>query len=742
MTSTEKLIPQSTSQTGQAMQPQKDQASLSSTGSQTTDQQNLLLTFQLFKRSDKGKKLASWVKKNYQRCKSDRLRIERQWDINLEMYGGRQWLEVVGTGPEARLMTPPAPRHRVRATVNLIRPLIRTEIARQSSQQPTAFVIPSSSNETAISAANGGEAVWRSICERKDFQQRIMGDAAFWNSITGNAFIKEVWNATMTDPGNLEQDPTDPQGPGKPAVGDVDLGVVRPYNLFIPDLLAKDIEDQPYTFEAYTKPVEWVKRFFKGMLENDVVPDSSARSEIFQSRYFGSGLDSDAMPDSVLILECYIKPGGCEYFPDGGMVTLVGDELVQVAQTFPFSHGEYPYAHIRHIPTGKFYGDSVLIDVNPLQREYNGTRSHIIESKRLMAKPQLLVPKGSMQSRKYTSEPGALVEYNPGMGKPEPLQLQSLPNYVLEELNVLKADMDDISGQHAPSRGMAPGQGVTAATAIAFLQEKDDNIMTPTYDSIESAVQKTARHTLIDVQERWDTARIVRVTGMDGAFNALELKGVEISTDIKVESGSSLPQSRPARQAFLMELFQSQAITAPMLLDMLDMGGIQKLTEQIRVDRDQAVRENLKMKRLTGDDINMYNQQKVMEKQTGQTEQGPDGAPIYTQPDPATFPPMVDVHDYDNHEVHIKTHDNYRKTAEFEALDPAIQAEFNRHIRLHHAYVDSQAQAQMQAAMMGSPPSSESTGGNPGAAMQPGGAPPPEPSAPEDQSALPGQGGG
>lgn len=727
--------------TGQKMQPQTQADSLSSS---TTDQKNLLLTFSLFKKSDQGKKLVSWIKKEYGKCKSDRLFVERQWDMNLEMYGGRQWLEVVGTGSNAQLKTPPAPRHRVRATVNLIRPLIRTEIARQSSQQPTAFVIPSSSNETAISAANGGEAVWRSITERKDFQQRIMGDAAFWNSITGNAFIKEVWNATMTDPGNLESDPMNPGGSGKPAIGDIDLGVVRPYNLFIPDLLAKDIEDQPYTFEAYTKPVAWVKRFFKGMLENDVVPNASARSEIFQSRYFGAGNNTDAMPDSVLILECYVKPGGCEYFPEGGMVTLVGDELVQVAQEFPFSHGEFPYAHIRHIPTGKFYGDSVLVDINPLQREYNGTRSHIIESKRLMAKPQLLVPKGSMQARKYTSEPGALVEYNPGMGKPEPLQLQSLPTYVLDELNVLKADMDDISGQHAPSRGMAPGQGVTAATAIAFLQEKDDNIMTPTYDSIESAVQKTARHTLIDVQEHWDLPRIVRVTGMDGAFDALELKGVEISTDIKIESGSALPQSRPARQALLMELAQNGFITPPMLLDMLDMGGISKLTQQIRIDRDQAVRENLQMKRLTPDDINMYNQQKTMEKQQGQTEQGPDGAPIYTQPDPATFPPMVDVHDYDNHEVHIKTHDNYRKTAEFEAQSLEVKAEFNRHIRLHHAYVDSQAQQQMQAAMMGAPPSSESTGGNPASAMSPdsGGAPPAGQPPPEDPSQMVQPGGG
>lgn len=679
----------------------------------STDNSDILLDFETFKQSDKGKRLAMWVKTQYERCKSDRLSVQRQWDINLEMYGGRQWLQVVGNGPDAQLMTPPAPRHRVRATVNLIRPLIRTEISRMSSKQPTAYVIPSSSNETAIFAAQGGETVWRSIVERKNFQTDVMGDCAFWIAITGNGFIKEVWNPTMTDPANLVKDPL--TGESTPALGDIDIGSLRPYNLFIPDLLAKNIEDQPYTFEAYTKPIQWVKRFFRNpdgspMITGDLKPMDDSKGTVSDSRYFNNQITASAMPDSVVIIEAYIKPGGCEYFPEGGMVTLVGTELVQVAQEYPFSHGEFPYAHIRHIPTGKFYGDSVLVDINPLQREYNGTRSHIIESKRLMAKPQLLVPKGAMQVHKYTSEPGALVEYLPGLGKPEPLQLQQLPAYVLNELPVIKADMDDISGQHAPSRGMAPGQGVTAATAIAFLQEKDDNIMVPTYDSIEAGIQKVARHTLIDVQEKWDVPRIVRVTGLDGAFDAVELKGAQISTDIKVEGGSALPDSRPARQAFLMEMFTSGAITAPMLLDMLDFGGVKKLTAQIRIDKDQAARENLRLKQLTPEDIMAYNEEKVMEFEMGQNEQSETGAPLYNPADPATFPPMVEVHDYDNHEIHVLTHNNYRKSQEFETLDESIKAEFNRHIRLHQAYLDMQAQQMMQQQMMGGMPP-ESGGG-------------------------------
>lgn len=639
--------------------------------------------FNQFKNSATGKDLIQWIKVQFDRCKSDRLTYQRQWDMNLEMYSGRQWLEYMGTDAASlRLVQPAAPRHRVRSTTNLLRPMVRTEIARFTSQQPTAYVVPGNSSETAIAAANGGEMVWRSITERFDFQTKIMNESAFWMVITGNGFQKAVWNGRATPKGVEERLP---DGTTVQAVGDNDIGALKPYNLFVPDLLPPDIEDQPYTFEAYVKPVEWVKRYFGPLLQNPIVPDNEARNELYQARYFGVANNTTAVPDSVLIIEAYIKPGGCRYFPEGGMVTLVGDELAQVAQQFPFSDGEYPYSHMKHIITGKFYGDSFLIDLNPLQREYNGTRSQLIEAKRRMANPQLLVPKGSMDKQKLTSEPGAMIDYLPGLGEPHPLQIQSLPEYVREEPALIKRDMDDIAGQHGPTRGTAPGQGVVAATAIAFLQEKDDNLGTTTTDSVESAIQKTARHVLRDAQENWELPRLIKATSVDGIVDAVELKGADVSTDIKIEAGSSLPESRPARQAFLMELAQNGFISPDDLLDLLDFGGVRKLKETRSIDINQARRENLRLKNLQPQEIQQYDQQAVMQ-QMQQMQMNS----LYMAPNPAELPPMIEVHSYDNHKLHIETHNNYRKTPEFESLDDLNKAEMDRHVRMHQAALSAQ----------------------------------------------------
>lgn len=668
-----------------------------------------------FKASPQGAKLRDWVKTEYRKCKSDKLKTQRQWDVHWEYYAGNQWVSYIqGAGLQTRRSA------KARSTVNLLRPILRTEFSRMTANKPSASATPASGSDEDIFAAWAAEQVWESLYDRKKLHQ-VLTEAMVWNGITGNAFIKCVWDKNLIDP-------TFKDATGQEIPGDIRYGVVTPYHLFVPDLLLVDLQDQPYVFEAYTKPVVWVKHYFQGLLEKPVTPNICSRSEIFENRYFNGEQGKEATPDAVLIIECYIKPGGCDMLPYGGMVTLVGDEIVQISQEFPFSHGNYPYAHFGHIPTGKFYRDSIMVDLIPLQQEYNGTRSHIAESKRRMAKLQLLSPKGCMDVQKYVNSPlGAVVEYLPGLGEPKPLKVQELPSYVLNELPLIQNDMQTISGQHEVSKGQAPGSGVTAATAISFLQEKDETMMRVTYDNIEAGMTDLARLSLQNVMDYWDIPRIVRTVGPDGAFDSKELKGSQLSYDIKIEPGSSLPTSKAARQSFLMDLFTNGAISAEQLLDLVDIGGQQKLTEQIRVDQRQAQRENVRMKDLTPEDLMLHELKMQMQaEQGGGDNVGPDGLPVWNG-DPHTWPAIVEVHDWDNHAIHIVVHNNFRKGQEFEMLPDTTKEQFQKHIQMHQ--MAQVMQAQQQAMQMGGmPPPGGAPGGDMGGppGMQPG-APPTSP---------------
>jgi|SRR5580765_87864 len=709
-----------------------------------------------FSDTDKGKKLIAWINMQYSKMKSARMQKQREWYVNLSMYYGEQYYEVMSNPYGlSSLGVPPAPKYRVRATVNKIRPMIRTEIARLTSQKPSASVIPSTGEEDDMAAALAGEAIWEYLTDRNNFATTLAIRHAFWLTNTGTGFWKTWWDDDKIDP--MTKDLY-----GNPVQGNVCHNVVTTFNLFVPDFLCPDIEDEPYVFEAYTKPVDWVVARYPDIFKDGAPqPDVVSQNEIFEARYFQVGQSAkDAAPDSCLFVEAWIKPGQHKLFPQGGLVTLAANKIVQYQEIFPYSHQEYPYSKTIHIETGTFYGESVIKDAKHLQREYNRVRSQIIESRNRMGRPQLLVAKGSLDPRKLTSEPGQAIVYNQGFAPPTPIALSPLPNYVMEEQDRIISDLEDISGQHQASRGMSPGGGVVAATAINFLQEKDDSLMYATYASWEAGVEKVARQTLALVADYYDTPRIIRIVGADGAFDTWEFKGSDIANalDIRVEGGSSLPQSKAARQSFLMDMAKNGFISPQEMLDMMDIGGVQKLTQRLRVDQKQAQRENLKMKSLDPQLLQMHAQSMMMQVQQGSDQQqDPNtGAWAWGQ-DPASWPPLVPVNDWDNHQAHIVIHNNYRKGQEFETLDQMIKDQFASHVRLHVQALAMQnsppemmspdvgvpgqqsapGMAQLLAGPQG-PADAAGTGMNP--SMQKAGAPPPgqdmsQQPPPQDQGA-------
>ena len=641
--------------------------------------------------SDDG--LVQWVKSEYDKCRNQRAQYQKTWELHLLHYGGEQWVNLITGG---RIVTPNLPSYNQKLVTNLLRPLVRQQISRMTSEKPTASVIPVSASDDDLLAAQGGQAVWDSLYDTQKIQQKLIR-CAFWTVMTGNGFFKTFWDSNKVDYNFLAVNPiiTQPQ----PQPGDLCFATVTPFNLFVPDLLEEEIESQTYVMEVYTKPVLWVNTFWKDYLQHPVEPDCIGSQEIFESSYWRIKNDNSAKPDAVRVIEMYLKPGAHRDFPQGALLTIVGDQLVQKLGRLPYSHGEYPHAHWGDILTGKFYRDSPLVDAIPLQRHYNRTRNQMIISMLRTGKTQLAYTEGSIDPNRVTSRPGELIPVKPGFQPPTPILAQPIPAFVSDELNVVRRDLEDISAQHSVSKGQSPGSGVVAATAINFLLEQDNTVFWATIASGEALVQKVAKQALSIVADMWDLPRIIRTIGMDAAFDAVELKGAQISRglDIRIERGSMIPESKTAKQALLMDMAKMGFITPENLLDLLPMGGVKRITEIIKVDYAQAQRENLKMKKLDPNELLMGDQeyqQKLLPDANGYV-------------DPSTFDPgtgmslqkplVVPVNDYDNHKVHIEVHNRFRKTQEFETLGDRVKKEFADHILHHQVQMMMGAQRDMMA---------------------------------------------
>lgn len=631
------------------------------------------------------KELLAYCDDKYEKARAERLTFERQWYMNLAFYFGRQWVQWVGNQNNqlSRLQEPQAPPWRVRMVSNRVRPIVRAEMAKVTKEHPTAFVIPASSDDDDLAAARAAEQIWEHEWRTLNMP-RMIRKTTFWTITTGTGFVKDWWD-THADDGEYK--------------GRIQAESVSPFHLLVPDIQEEELEFQPYIIQVSAKSPEWVKSVY-GV---DVKADSEGGGDALQNKFLSAvGLHNNAK-SYVSVKEMWIKPNS--KFKNGAIVTWAGGEILYVRDgEWPYAHGEYPYTKFEHIPAGRFYGDSVIIDLIPIQKEFNRTRSQLIEDKNRMARPQLVAQRGSVDTSKITSEPGLIIQYTPGYQPPTPLQLTPVPNYVTQELERCLADMDDISSQHEVSRGQAP-PGVSAATAISFLSEQDDTKLAYTIASLEDGVERIGRHFLSHASQYWDGKRTIRVMGENGTydtyqFNKENLRG---NTDLKVEAGSAMPTSRAAKQALITELGKMGWIPPDKALQYMDMAETGRLWEEMSIDRRQAARENLRM------------------------SEGED----------------VKTNTWDEHAAHIMEHNNFRKKQKFEYLPEEIKVLFEQHVMAHMQVMGADQgtptlPGEKPPGLPGGPPpvdpNAPPPGGPPGGPPEPGtGAPggPPIPAGPE-----------
>lgn len=581
----------------------------------------------------KDEAIARWFKDQFDACKNDRQVIERQWYLNYAFYSGRQNVTYIRSSTSTnnyRLFVPNVPSWRVRLVINRVRQIIRKELAKTTAQKPIFTVVPETTEEQDIVAARAAEQIFYSAYSHKELQS-VITQAAFWRGITGLGYIKVWWDPKGIDTLSMQ-------------MGDIQIERVRPFNIVVPDLMEEDIEKQPWVMHAWTMTPEDAQKKYN--LPDLPATSIEATTDLMEDSFLNMVGSGKSNKKETLCLEVWIKRH--PNYPNGGLVTIVGEEVAQNLDQYPYEHLEYPFAKLEHIPTGKYYPESVITDLVGPQRELNRTRSQLVENKNLTARPRYWAQKGSIEIGKVSGEPGQVLFTNPGTMPPTPMEMPQMPQYVMQSLDMLQQDLDDISGQHEISRGGTPNSQVTAATAISFLQEQDDSLLSVTVDSQEQAIRKIGRQYLSLAKQFWTTERAVKITGEDGYFDAMtftgsDVVGTRINRDVRVEAGSALSHSKAARQAVIMDLMKNGLIDPMMGLQRMEIGGVEKLYEDMLVDKRQAQRENLRL--AAGE----------------------------------AFPP----NSYDNHEIHVQCHDRFRKSQQFELLPQEIKDVFEQHVQLH-----------------------------------------------------------
>lgn len=636
----------------------------------------------LFKRSDKPVEEVESkdVEEKYQQAKQARLPLERQWMENYAFYRGKQWL--VWNDSARILEVPPTPEWQVLVTVNLVRPTITTEYAKLIQERPTASVSPLSSEPSDIRLARTNNKILDYLWKPTGSED-AKNDALLWALLLGTGIIKYYWDP---DKGDKK---FDPERGIEFALGEICALAVSPFE-FYNEPLSKRIADMQYAFHAKLRSAEYVNRKWHQKIEEE---DYGAEDHL-EGRLNGlMDLGAEARYKGVLVREFFEVP--TEKYPQGRYIVHAGDKLLE-ARINPEKKCPIPFVAWQHLRIpGSFWGDGRVNDLLDPQRNYNKARSQAIQIRNLMAKPKWLKPIGSIPAGIHiTSAPGEEIDYIPIAGmKPESIAGKDVPTTFWRDLEQTRLEINEVSGQHDVSRSQVPGQ-VKAGVAIQALQEQDDLRLGPAAQTFENAIGALESGKLKLAKAHYQETRYARILGEGQRTEVIQFTQDDImdEADVQVRTGSSLPKSRVAKLQFLTELWQLGILQDQRLvLRLMEFEDVEGVFDEVNRDINQAERENDKMKMGGAIDPN-----------TGQP-----------QVDPNTGQPVpIPVHDYDNQEIHIYTHNKERKSEEFENAPQEVQAAFQAHVDQHKQYL-MMAQASAPAGPDGQPAQGQGGGGMP-----------------------------
>lgn len=621
------------------------------------------------------------ILEDLEKRKGQRSSLERQWTLNANFLVGNQYCEVRPYTGEIEQLEPVYDWLN-RETFNNIAPLIQTRMANLKKINYMMKVKPATNELDDYAKAEVSTSVLQYTQKATDFESK-KNTMIYWNELCGNCFWLSWWDkdkgekyATETV---IEKDENGVERKREQAFyqGDIDYGLITPYEVFPESIFKQGIENQRSIILEQVKSTEDIYDLYgidvKGSdIETfELTPVTSGGGLGYENTVISIGHRTAENAEKVVTY--FERPS--KYRPNGLMVIIVGDEHLVY-------YGDLPYSKIPIIQTvchevpGQFFGKSVIEDLIPYQRTYNGCINSIHEYIKRLSLGNLLTEEGSIDIEEYEThglEPGAFLVYKNGTSPPVPVQNGTLPAEIMTERYNLKSDMEYVAGvSQLMVTGNTPS-GVTSGTAISNLMEIDNTRLSLTGDHIRCSIRKLAVLWLEIYKIYATTRRILNYVGTNNVGKAL----IWSADDINSYDVDYITEN---------ELLMSEEIQKQRFFDAYNMG--------LFTDNEGRIPERVKLMALEFMKIGNYTD--IMNINSLQIQAA--------QRENVFFENGVvpKVSDYDQHEIHIEEHLRYILQMDFQILKhkkPEYAAALENHLKEHKQIMEIEKQKEMAMQM-------------------------------------------
>ena len=619
------------------------------------------------------KEIVDFVEKEFERRQKERIPFELQWRLNIAFIEGNQYVQINEVAQTLDRI-PEDYWYEQREVFNHIAPNIEARQARLGKMRPVLKVRPGSSDRSDIRATKVSTQLLQSVQHEQKIRNKIH-EVIRWLELTGTCCIKNIWNpdagplVPQIDPQTGE--PMVDPATGQPVLireGDLEVVICPAPEIFPESPYNQKIEDNRSIIHAKIYPVKVVKEIW-GV---DVPPEESKVVRLqelmtgggFIGKTYTSGM-KESLKEAVIVKEYHELP--TKKYPMGRLIVVANHKLLSLGP-LPYKIGKdgklgLPFVKMCCIERpGLFWGRTVIERLIPLQRRYNALRNRKAEYLSACAIGGWIVEENSIVDmadlEASGNAPGYICRYRAGTSPPQRTTNPPLPSAFETEEQTLLTEFSILSGVSEVSRQSKAPPGVKSGVAMSLALEQDETRLSDTANNIELGLVECGSQWLRLLKQFVKIPRLVRIAGKDNVVDVMEWTASDLKPeDVIMDSFSALSESPTQRRQ--------------MVFDLLGMGLFHNPDTGV-IDRPARTRimEMLQFLDWEGvDDDDQLHSAKA-ERENRQLANGN---------------PCMPVH-YDSHFLHIKRHNEFRLSTEYEALiaeHPQIEEIFEAHVLAH-----------------------------------------------------------
>lgn len=617
--------------------------------------------------------------------RNERKPLEQQWILNSNFLVGNQYCDINTYRGEIEQLEP-VYDWLEREPFNRIAPLIETRIANLKRIKFLMTCKPRTNELDDFAKAEVSTAIIRHKQKTSDFDSK-KNTMILWNELCGSCFWLSWWDKDAGEEyGRKEitvvgEDGVEYKKEVAVYEGDLDYGLITPYEIYPESIFKQKIKDQRFIILEQVKTVQDIYDTYGIEVEGTEI-DTFALTPIPSGGGYGyentvNAIGHRTINDAQKVITYMERPS--RYRPGGRLIIIVGDEHLVYYGDLPY--GSIPIEQVvcKEV-AGQFFGKSVIEDLIPLQRAYNGCVNRIHEFIKRVAIQEYMIEEGSIDIEEYEENgvaPGAMLVYKHGSEPPKPIPNGQLPSELLREKDDLKNDMEYVAGvSQLMVIGSTPS-GVTSGTAIESLREIDNTRLSLTGDHIRNSVKNLAK-TWLEIYKRYATAhRVMLYVGSNSIGDVIVWSNEDISIyDIEYDTANELELSEEMQRQNFLQAFQMGAFT----------------------DEEGRIPRRIKQKVIESMKVGNFND--VTDIDTLQTQAAQRENVFFEN---GVIPEISEI---DDHEIHAEEHKIYMLQMKFQLLKmkkPQYAEALMAHLKQHEAILAERAQREMaQMLAMGS----------------------------------------